>query len=88
LQGIIELFIVKTDYKNLTGFLTIKELNWQQVRWAEMLAEYYFKIKYIKGTDNTRVDTLNRKAELQDDKKVKEVILRMDKDSKIRYNYL
>ena len=27
LQGTIELFIVKTDYKNLTGFLTTKELN-------------------------------------------------------------
>jgi len=29
-----------------------------------MLIEYYFKIKYIKGTDNTRVDTLSKKAEL------------------------
>jgi len=29
-----------------------------------MLAEYYFKIKYIKGTDNARVDTLSRKVEL------------------------
>ena len=27
LQKIIKLFIIKTDYKNLTGFLTIKELN-------------------------------------------------------------
>jgi len=27
LQGIIESFMVKTDYKNLIGFLTIKELN-------------------------------------------------------------
>jgi RNase H-like domain found in reverse transcriptase len=27
LQGITEPFIVKIDYKNLTGFLTIKELN-------------------------------------------------------------
>jgi hypothetical protein len=27
LQGTIELFIVKTDYKNLMGFLTTKELN-------------------------------------------------------------
>ena len=44
--------MVKTDYKNLTGFLTIKELNKRQVRWAEELAEYYFKIEYIKGTDN------------------------------------
>jgi hypothetical protein len=27
LQKTIELFIVKTDHKNLIGFLTIKELN-------------------------------------------------------------
>ena len=27
LQRTTELFIVKTDYKNLTGFLIIKELN-------------------------------------------------------------
>jgi len=30
-----------------------------------MLAEYYFKIKYIKGIDNIRVDALSRKVELQ-----------------------
>jgi len=53
-----------------------------------MLAEYYFKIKHIKGIDNARVDTLSRKAELQDNKKVKGVILRIDKDGKIKYNYL
>jgi len=29
-----------------------------------MLAEYYFKIKYIKGTDNAKVDILSKKAEL------------------------
>jgi len=29
-----------------------------------MLAEYYFKIKYIKGIDNIRADMLSRKAEL------------------------
>jgi len=29
-----------------------------------MLAEYYFKIKYIKGIDNIRVNVLSRKAEL------------------------
>ncbi len=27
LQGTMESFMVKTDYKNLTGFLTTKELN-------------------------------------------------------------
>jgi len=49
--------------------------------------EYYFKIKYIKGIDNAKADAFSRKAELQDNKKIKGVILRMDKDSKIRYNY-
>jgi len=53
-----------------------------------MLAKYYFKIKYIKEIDNTRVDTLSKKAELQSKKKIKGVILRIDNDSKIRYNYL
>jgi hypothetical protein len=64
LQGIIELFIIKMDYKNLMGFLTTKELNQRQIRWAEILVEYYFKIKYIKGIDNTKADTLSKKAEL------------------------
>jgi len=53
-----------------------------------MLAEYYFKIKHIKGTDNTRVDVLNKKAELQSKEKVKGVILKIDNNGKIRYNYL
>jgi len=29
-----------------------------------MLAEYYFKIKYIKGIDNIKVDIFSRKVEL------------------------
>jgi hypothetical protein len=76
------------DYKNLTGFLTIKELNWRQVRWAEILTEYYFKIKYIKGTDNIKADIFSKKAELQSRKKLLGAMLRIDKDRKIRYNYL
>jgi len=56
--------VVKIDYKNLTGFLTIKELNQRQVRWAEMLTEYYFEIQYTKGIDNVQADALSRKAKL------------------------
>ena len=59
LQKITELFVIKTDYKNLTGFLTTKELNRRQVYQAETLAEYHFKIKYTKGSNNVRVDVLN-----------------------------
>jgi len=29
-----------------------------------MLAEYYFKIEYIKGIDNIRVNALSRKVKL------------------------
>ena len=52
------------DYKNLIEFLIIKELNKKQVRWAEMLTEYYFKIQYTKGIENIRANILNRKAKL------------------------
>jgi len=53
-----------------------------------MLVEYYFKIKHIKGIDNARADALSRKAKLQSKEKIKGVILKMDNDSKIKYNYL
>jgi hypothetical protein len=76
------------DYKNLTGFLTTKELNQRQVRWAEILAEYHFEIKYIKKTDNIKVDTLSRKAKLQNKEKLLGAILRINKDRKIKYNHL
>ena len=70
------------------GFLTTEELNYRQVRQAEIFIEYYFKIQYIKGTKNVRVDALNKKAELQNNKKVLGAILYKDKDKLIRYNYL
>ena len=64
LQGTIDLFIIKTDYKNLIGFLTTKELNQRQVKWVKILVKYYFKIEYIKDIDNKRADALSRKEEL------------------------
>ena len=53
-----------------------------------MLVKYYFKIKYIKGTDNARANALNRKAELQGSEKLLDAMLCINKDSKIRYNHL
>ena len=38
--------------------------------------------------DNTKADILSRKAELQGSKKLLDAILRIDKDRKIKYNYL
>ena len=53
-----------------------------------MLAEYHFEIEYIKGIDNARADALSRKAKLQGKEKIKGVILRIDNNGRIRYNYL
>ena len=64
LYNTTKLFKVVIDYKNLTGFLTTKELNQRQIRWVEMLAEYYFEIEHIKDTDNVRANVLSRKVEL------------------------
>ena len=64
LQSIKELFVVKTDYKNLINFLTTKELNKRQVRWAEMLAKYYFEIKHVKELNNSKTNILSRKKKL------------------------
>ena len=53
-----------------------------------MLVEYHFEIQYTKGIENTRVDILSRKAELQNSKKLLGAMLRQNTDGLIRYNYL
>ena len=87
LQGTTEPFIVKTDHKNLISFLITKELNQKQVKQAEILTEYYFKIKYIKGIDNARANILSKRVKLQGGEKPLNAILRLDKNRKIRYNH-
>jgi len=42
----------------------------------------------MKGINNARVDVLSKKAELQGKEKVEGIILKIDNDGKIRYNYL
>jgi len=62
-----EPFEVYTDHKNLTYFMTTKELNRRQVRWWEKLAEYNMKIQYTKGSDNGRADALSRRPDYMKD---------------------
>ena len=54
---------VYSDYKNLLTFTTTKVLNRRQVRWAEELASYRFKIYYRKGSKNSKADALNRRSD-------------------------
>jgi len=53
---------VWTDHKALEYFMTTKQLNQRQARWAEILSEFYFKICYRPGKQNEKADTLTRRG--------------------------
>ena len=54
---------VWTDHKALEYFMSTKQLNQRQARWAEVLAEFYFSIAYRPGTKNILADTLSRREQ-------------------------
>jgi hypothetical protein len=56
---------VYTDHKNLAHFLTTKELNKRQIRWAEFLSEFDLEIIYRKGSENGRADALSRRIDMK-----------------------
>ena len=54
---------VYTDHQNLQHFLTTKKWNPRQVRWAQELANFNFKIVYRPGTCGGKPDALSRRPE-------------------------
>ena len=52
-----------------------------------MLAEYYFKIKHVRGLNNGKTNTFSRKSELQKNDKISGILLKENKDGKIKYNH-
>ena len=54
---------VLTDYQNLEHFMITKQLNRRQVKWAELLSEFNFKISYRPGKEGEKPDTLTRLAQ-------------------------
>ena len=54
---------VYTDHKNLEHFMTTKQLNRRQIRWAEFLSEFNFKIMYRPGKQGKKPDALTRRAQ-------------------------
>jgi len=54
---------VYTDHQNLQNFLTTKVWNHRQIRWAQRLADYNFKIVYRLGKRGGKPDTLSRRPE-------------------------
>jgi len=62
----------------LRNFATTKQLNQQQVRWAEQLADYKFQIHYKKGNENGEADALSRQSDHKEVKKIHVKILSED----------
>lgn len=69
LEGPKHQVTVLTDHKNLTYFTSTKVLNRRQVRWAEELAKFNYRIAYQKGSENNRADALSRRSDYIENKK-------------------
>jgi len=69
---------IYTDHKNLRNFATMKQLNQQQICWAEQLADYEFQIHYKKDNENDKVNTLSRQPNHEEVKKIHVKILSED----------
>jgi hypothetical protein len=89
LIGLPQTFDVYTDHQNLTSFMTTKKLNRRQVRWAERLADYDFKIIHRPGSLNGAADALSRRSDLREDSTSisHDPVLRKEPDGSLRYNH-
>ena len=63
LWGEEEPVTVYTDHQNLQSFLTKKVWNQRQIRWAQELTNYNFKIVYRPGSRGGKPDALSRRPE-------------------------
>jgi len=63
LQGTEKPVTVYTDYQNLQYFLTTKVWTHRQIRWAQKLGGFNFKIVYRPGTKGGMPDALSRRPE-------------------------
>jgi hypothetical protein len=55
-------FEIRIDHNGLKYLFDQPNLNARQRRWLELLSEYDFYIKHIKGKENKVVDALSRKV--------------------------
>ena len=54
---------VLTDHNSLQYFMTQPSLSARQSRWLDKLADFDFKIEYVKGPTNVVADALSRRAD-------------------------
>ena len=63
--------LVLTNHNNLCRFMETKSLSSRQVRWAQELSRYHFRIDYCQGKVNGAADALSRFLQRNEDKEEK-----------------
>lgn len=56
-------FTIVTDHKNLRYFSKARHLNERQMRWADLLTEFDFNLRYRPGKLAARPDALSRRSQ-------------------------
>ena len=69
LEGCKHKVLVLTDHNNLRRFMDTKSLSSRQVRWAQELSRYHFRINYCQGKANAATDALSRFPQRGQDEK-------------------
>ncbi len=60
LEGCKHEVLMLKDHNNLQRFMDTKSLSFRQVRWAQELSRYHFRIDYRQGKANGAADVLSR----------------------------
>ena len=60
LEGSQHKVLILTDHNNLCRFIETKSLSSKQVRWAQKLSRYHFRINYCQGKANRATDALSQ----------------------------
>jgi hypothetical protein len=53
------IFILMTNHSGLRYYFDQPKINVRQARWMDILSEFYFEIKHIKGKENRVVDSIS-----------------------------
>ena len=69
LEGAVHPFVVYTDHRNLEYFTTTKVLSRRQARWAELLANYNFRIVHRPGVSMGKPDAMSRRHDYEEGSK-------------------
>jgi len=76
---------VYTDHKNLLYWTTTKQLNRRQVRWAETLAPFDFRIHHVRGKENAVADALSRRPDYMKNIQPEPMAILKERDGALTY---